>query len=522
MKGLIFSALLLTNLSAYSADLSNVYNSLKEGQYEDVITSLDQIKDSTKNFLSTKHYLKGLSYSRLQNFPLAIDNYKLAISYGNTSTDLWYELGQALYAENELQLSRKAFLRSAKSDYNRAQSNYYIGHISQLLDDHKNAKKYFEEILKDPKAEAEMLQVGRFQLSESLLQMARIKDDTQSYVEKYILPQMELSIKTLPKSETAKDIEKRILEVQREFGLDPSLMRNGRARPASKAQYTFSQIFTYDNNFTLSNDLPQNVSTSKDTFIFESVLGLSTSFDIKRRFIIKPSLTLTNTSHSDRDSSLVYASDGYNINPKLRTSYEHKAFSNPASLLLNFSYEYQAEDRLAQKEEIFNNRTTSFTIGERFKYFSKGETTLKFKNKYFRSYSESLHNDSTSFSIDQIIFHEKSLYVILFLYNDIKYINAETNNVTSNTLRFDYIRPNIFSKTTLSLGLSNTWQTYEDTTKDAQRGVETTLSYNMKLSRQIREYFSVDLEHIYTKNSSELETSNYSKNETSLSLNLSL
>ncbi|EQC46265.1 tetratricopeptide repeat protein [Bacteriovorax sp. Seq25_V] len=522
MKGLFFAGLLLANLNAYSADLSNVYKSLKDGEYEKVISSLESIKSTDKKFLSTKFYLLGLSYSRLQNFPMAIANYKLAVSEGNNANDLWYELGQALYAENELQLSRKAFFRSAKGDYNRAQSNYYIGHISQLLDDHKNAKKFFEEILKDPKAELEMQQVGRFQLAESLLQMARMKADTATYVEKYILPQMEIALKTIPKNETARDIERRIVEIQKEFGLDPALMRNGRPRPDSKPQYSFTQSFTYDSNFTLTNDLPENISTSKDTFIIESVLGISTAFDFKRRFIIRPSLDLTKTSHTDRDSASVYASDGYNINPKLRTSYEHKAFSAPASLLLDVSYEYQAEDRLAQKSVIFNNRTTSFTVGERFKYFQKGETTFKIKNKYFRSYSESLHNDSVSFSIDQILIHNKALYVILFLHNEIKYINAESNNVSSNTLRFDYIKPNFFSKTNLSLGLSNTWQTYEDTTKDEVRGVETTLSANMKLSRQVRKFFSVDLEHIYTKNSSDLETSNYSKNETTLSLNLSL
>lgn len=517
--GLIISS---KSISAQSkVDLSSVYDSLKDAEYEDVITKLDQIKNNDLTFLQAKHYLKGLSYSRLQDYPRAIYEYKLSISKGNKTGDLYYELGQALYAENDLNLARKAFIQAANLNTKKSQSNYYVAHISQILEEFKVSKKYFEEILKDNEASKDLKQFSRFQLAESLLSMARPSNEAATIVEKYVLPQMNKALEEDKKSETAKDIEKRITEIQKEFGLDPNLMRNGKEIPEKRFNISFSQEMKYDNNYTLTSELPETKESQADTYILTSEVSLSYSFIIDRKFIIKPSLTLEKIYNTNRDDEEIYSNDANNIDGDIKFSLENKMFGKPSSIYFSVGHEYNAEDRESNKSIIFNSRSNILEAGVRFKYFSVGDSHFKIKTKNLTSYSESLNYDATTFSIDQTYMLSKSLLLFLAVYNSNNYINDESQNTTSNTFRIDYIKPNLFPKITANLGLSYTLQNYEDTTKDEQRGTETTLTYNLKLSRDVTKDLSCDFEYNYTKASSELEESNYSKHETSFKLNLS-
>ena len=511
-SSLVFGCLYLSTVNA--SDLTSVYNNFKNGNYVKVIELLDVKKQSDKKFLSTKYYLKGISYSRLQDYQSAIENFTLAVRNKSKSADLYYELGQAFYAQNELEQARKSFFRSAKNGFQKAQCNYYIGHISQLLDEHKNAKKFFAKILKDKTASESISQIARFQLAESLLHMAREKKEAIIYVKKYILPQMKKALSINKKSSTAKDITKRISEIEREFGLDPNLLVNGKRIPAKRLSINFSQSVAYDNNFTLTNDLPGNQQSQMDTYIFETSASTSYKYIYKRRYIIEPGLEIDNTLHSDRQEATIYSSDQYSITPSLDTSLAHKAFGKPAKLIFNIDYEYTAKDRESTKTKIFNNRTISFDLGDKFKYFSVGDTTVKLGRDLFRSYDESLDTDKNTFSIDQLIIKNKNIFVALYQRDATTFINDETNDTVSNLIRVDYIRPEIFPKINFNLGISNTWLTYEDPTKTETRGTETTLATTFKLTKTVSRLVSVDLDYTYTKNTSELEDNNYTKHVT--------
>lgn len=521
----VVKATLLTYLSLNifaQIDLSNVYKNLENGDYEEVISNLDQMRSNDKKFLETKHFLKGLSYSKLQEYERSILEFKKSIALGNNSGEIYYELGQVLYAQNELNLARKAFLKSIQNNFKNAQSNYYIGHISQLLEEYKLAKDYYSKILKDKETSVEMLQIARFQMSESMLSLARLASDTSKIVEKYILPQLEIAKKQDEKSQIARDIEKRISEIENEFGLNPNLFKNGRPIPTQRFNLSFSHELKYDNNYTLTSELPESSESKSDTFINSSELSISYNFIISRRFSVKPYAEFTKVFHSNREDTQVYANDAYTLESGFKSAFEHKAFKNPASFLINLSYNYNAEDRLSQKDIIFNDRSQSFEVGEKFKYFSFGESTLKFKLKNLTSYIETSDYNSTTVSFDQLIFRQKSVFIFLILNNATSYTNEEANNTNSTTFRLDYLKPNFLPKTMLNLGMSLTLLNYEDQSKADLRGTEKTINYNIKFTRDIRPNLSLDAEYAYTQNKSLVDESNYSKHETSLKINYNL
>ncbi len=516
MKKALFAFLILVNSYANTQVLTDVFKLLKQGSYEEIIKKLNNTKSRDKNFLGTKHYLVALSYSRSQDYQSAIENFAIAIKLDNKSPDLFYEFGQALYAMNELEKAQKAFFQSAKNDFKVSPSNYYIAHIYQLLDQHKNAKTFFEKIISDSSATTDMKQVARFQLTESLLEMARKTQDTKDIVKKHIIPGYEKAFSIKTSGSTAADISKRLLQVQDEFGLNPNKLVSGKKIPLKRFKASFSQEFTYNNNFTLTNDLPGNQQTKADTFVLVSELNIGYDFILKRRYTITPSLSLEKEIHTERDDSNVYSSDGYEIEPTIDFKFAHRAFNNPASLYFNFDYTYKAEDRESVKEQVFNNRTTTYELGEKFKYFKFGESTLKLKQKYFRSYSESLHIDTTTLAFDQIMIRKGKVYLLLLNYDMNDYINSSTNNTDSLLARVDMIWPLFMPKLTLNLGASYTWLKYDDADEAADNGTEKTLSTTLKFTREISKKSSLDLEYVYTKNSSLDEDSDYSSHETTL------
>lgn len=520
LKKVIISSLLLSMAVHAKTNFKDVYFNIANGEFEQAISLLQKQNGKGQDFLATKFYLLGISQARLQDFDEAIKNFKIAIKYNSKAKDLYYELGQALYAMNELTQSRKAFIVSAKKRYKAPQAYYYVAHISQLLDDHKDAKNFFIKALKDKDASKDIQQVSRFQLAETLLTMARTRDDVKKYVERYVLPQMDKAYKSHEKGNASSDIKKRLKEVQREFGLDPDLLVNGEQLPKKKLGLSFTQSLSYDNNFTLTNDLPGNQQSLRDTFIFDTSFETTYQMVFKRRYLLTPSLQLTNAYHTDRSDSTVFSSDAYEIIPSFDSAFAHKMFNKAARFLFNFDYKYKAEDNLGEKSRRFNSRTFKYEFGEKLKYFSFGDTTFKYAFDYFRSYDDSLNYDKTSFSMDQLYVKGSSLFLFLYIYDSTDYYNEPANNTSSNLIRFDYIKPNFFAKTSLSTGVSQTWLSYEDLTKSEERGTETTSTFTFKLSREVGKHAVVDLSYNYTKNDSQLEDSKYSKHVTSFDFSL--
>jgi len=231
-SSLLFSTLLFsTSINAQSAGLEEFNKFFNDGQYNKAIKALELIKLSD-NQNGEKEYFTAISYSKLQEYDMAIVHFENAIKRSNQSKDLYYEYGQALYAANELKASRKAFKKSIEKKFNTAASQYYVAHISQVLEEYNEAKKEYLDLLKNPDADLKIKQIARFQLAETeLLLLRETNSDAEKLkltVEKTIIAQMKLAYNLEKTTQLASEIDGRIQELEKEFDLDPNLLVNGK------------------------------------------------------------------------------------------------------------------------------------------------------------------------------------------------------------------------------------------------------------------------------------------------------
>lgn len=509
--GLLFST---TTLAQTPEQFIEVYKKFKLGSYAEVAQTLEQMKENKKTD-GTRYYLLGISYSRLQQYDKAAFYLSKAILNKNETEDVYYELGQSLYASNELEKARKAFFKASKSNFKKETSFYYIAHISQVLEEYKIAKSFYVKVLKEKTSSDELKQISRFQLAEVLLEMARDKKDARRLVKSYILPQMNKVVKMNEESQVAKDAAKRVKEIQREFGLDPDLMINGKRLSKKRFRLSATQTFEYDNNITLTTDSPDVQDTQKDSFIFETDIKTSYLFDFKKRYTVKPSLSLNKVKHQDRDNSEVYSNDSFQYSIDVKNTFEHKLFNAPASALFEVDYDYKKRDVNSEQTLVFNNKTWTYTFGEKFKFFSLGNTTVKYKRKTFRSYKDTLHFNTNTISVDQVmVFKSGHLGIFLWQYDMNDNFNDTTNSTNTNLFRIDYIIPNFMFKTSLNLAFSATLTSYDDETKSEQRGQEKLLNPSIKLTRKINPHFSIDFGYSYSKQTSDDADQEYTKHST--------
>ncbi len=508
--------LLSLNTSAQTNKLTEVFKLFKKGDYTQTIKLLKNTKKSSEKF-----YLLAISYNRLQEFDKSIRFFKLAIKMKSSSKDLYYEYGQALYAASELEESRQAFTKSYKLKHKPASSLYYMGHISQILEEYKTAKNYYQKVLKIKEKDINILQVSRFQLAETLLSLARKKKKTSRIVKKYILPQIQKAIDVSDKSKVAKDIIKRKAEIEKEFGLDPNLMVNGRRIPKKSYRLNFYQKLEYDNNITQSTDQPTVKATQKDSYIFETGANTNYRFIIKRRFTLKPGLKITKVKHNDRDTADVYTNDYWSLSPSLKSGLEHRLFNKVATTLFDITYDYKERDRESNKKKIFYNRSLTLTIGEKVKFFSFGNSTIKLKNKTYRSWDQALHNDVTTVSFDQVVSIPKKFLVLgLFQYDATDYFNDTTASTKSKLLRFDFIKSNFLQSIDLGLNVSSTFLTYDDEAESATNGTELTLASGFSLTKKVSKLIRFIISYDYTNASSDNSSNKYSKHVTGAKIKL--
>ncbi len=506
---LFFLLFSVTSVSAQPSLMAEALKHFKIGDYVQAIETLKKVRGD-KKMMGTKYYLLGISYNRIQEYDEAAKAFKQSIANGNTTKDLWYEYGQALYAANDLTVARKVFNESAKRNFKRWTSYYYVAHISQILEEWSQAKKYYQLIIDSNAADSNTTQIARFQISETLLSMARKrfpedKEKQEEMVAKFVLPQLSRAIDVDQNSSLTKDIRKRREEIQREFGLDPNKFKNGRDIPSDLWDLYVALDFRYDNNITFSSDTPSVQATQKDSNIVETEAYAQRKFILGRRWVIAPEVLWSLTYHQDRDSTEVYSNDAYKISPAIHTKYEHKAFGNPATILLDYDYAYNARDKDAIKDMGYYASSTTWTLGWRSKFLDSGETTIKLKFKNYEAYTNTLNNTTTSLTMDHVaILPSQRILVAFFSYDDIK-VEQDSNSSKSYLVRCDYIIPGIYNMYTLNLAMNiNMVDEYNNTSKP---NADISYAPSIKLTKNINKHFKLDISYEYTMNTSDDTTS---------------
>ena len=503
------SSIAFTSLSVKSETVEDFYRAFKVSKYAEAQKIIEKISfDSNKE--SSKHYLLGLTYARLQEFDKSIIEFEKAIKLNIDANDVYYELGQAYYAASELKKARSAFDMSVKNNFNKANSLYYIGHISQTLEEYETAREAFTNIIKDKNSDDKVVQIARFQLAETLLAMAREKNNTSTLVDRYVLPLLRQAYETEQSTPVAQEIQQRIQELINEFKLDPDMMINGRKISSKRYALSLGQKLKFDNNVTLANDQSTVVQSKKESYIFETEAYGRKDFVLSKRFIISPEARITFTQYSDSKNATVFQNNSYLINTAVKTKTEHTLFNTPASFLIDIERNYTARDKFQEKKRTKYATSSTYSIGEKFKFFKIGDTTIKYKYKDYEAYLKTLNNKTSSISIDQTWFTSKK-HLMIFLVNAdfIDNYNAKNNSTDSYLFRVDYLIPEIIPQYTLGLALATTLLDTKE--QKSTRGVEKTYAPSIDITRDISDKFKVGFNYEFTTNSSKSSAYEYKK-----------
>ncbi|MBC7714462.1 MAG: hypothetical protein H7177_14045 [Rhizobacter sp.] len=507
------AALLLLS-TANANTLEEFYKQYKSGHYPQALEALNQLRVD-ENSLSSKAYLSGLSYSKMQEFDKANIQFAKAIELKNDSVDLFYEYGQSLYAANELRKSREAFKTSAEKKFNRPASLYYVAHISQILEEYEVAKDYYSMVLKEKDSDLKMRQIATFQISETLLSIAREKSvepiDVNRRVEKFILPMMQKSFEMDKSSALANDINQRIFELKNEFNLDPDVLANGRRISPKRYSGYASQKLKFDDNISLTNEENNIQQSKKESYIFETEAYGKYDFVAKKKFIISPEARMTYSQHTDRSSPEVYQNDVYIMNFSVKNKYEHLFKQKPASMLFDVDYSRTMKDWHSQKKKEFYADSTTFTFGESFSYFDIGDTSVKIKRKNYNGANETISNHTTSLTGDQTFFLPiQHLLIALFDASFIDNYNNKSTSTNTYLFRLDYIIPEIAPTFTLGFGLAYTLTDTKEMM--ATRGTEKNFNPSIDLSKELNSHSKISINYDYTKTSSKDISYAYNKN----------
>lgn len=512
--GYFLLALMISfNLHAESSALNEFNQLYKSGEYLKAISVLEKM-DANENTLGKKAYLTGLSFSKLQEYDKAIQQFELAIKEKNENNDLQYEYGQALYAANELKAARKAFKESVKRKFNIPASLYYVAHISQILEEFTEAKDNYTDLIKNKEADTKIKQIARFQLTETLLMIMRErfsnKETLEKNVEKYIIPMMKQAFNTDKGSTVASEITQRLLEIEKEFNLDPNLLLNGRRISAKRFSGYFSQKIKLDDNISLTNEENNVQQSKKESFIFESEVYAKYDFILKKRFILSPEVRLNFIQNSDQDSAEVFQNDAFSINTNLKNKYEHKVNGAPASFLLDLEFTKNYKDWRQEHNRSPYATSTSIGTGESFNYFSFGDTSFKFKRKSYEGVNELISNKTISLSADQtVLLPIQHLFIFFFEADFINNFNNSSSNTNTYLTRIDYLMPEIMPKYTLGIALSTTITDTKEQ-KDT-RGTEVTLNPSIDLSKEINEKMKISVNYDFTRSNSKQSSYDYKK-----------
>lgn len=505
MKTLVLICCLFIAQNVFAEDFESLFLS---GNYAKALEAI--IQDET---IQDRSYQLALCYARLQAFDKAIPLFEKAIEEKTQKNDLYYEYGQALYASNELKKARNAFTLSAQMNFNPAPSLYYVGHISQMLEEYKLAYTTYNQIIKKYPEDKKIRQIAQFQQAETILLL--MKDKNATNIAKHVLPLLKEGQSTDPETSVAKDIERRYRELLVEYQLDPDLLANGRRISSRRWDASISQKVKFDDNVTLSNFENNTTQTKKESFLFDTDIYYKQIFLLEKIFIIAPEVRFTFSQYGDQTNSEVYQNDAYILNASLKNKYEHKMFTRPASLIVDIDYTKSGKDSNKTHNRDPYSQSLNFTLGESFTYFNAGDSTIKFKRKSYTGTDASINNYTYEMSVDQTLaLSNQNLIIMMFNASTVDNYNNQTMNTNSYLARVDYIIPEIFSHHTLNLAIA---ETVTDTKLQYEnRGTETSLNPSIDISREINEHAKISANFDFTSNTSKSTEYSYQKHVISM------
>ncbi|MDD4975536.1 MAG: tetratricopeptide repeat protein [Bacteriovorax sp.] len=515
-KKLFIAALLISSFEIF-ADVPTEFTKLFQAeQYQEAIDSLKALDDKTLS-QGKKAYLTGLSYSRQRKYDLAILHFKKASKEDDSSLDLHYEYGQALYANNNLKQARDEFYKSAGKNFNYTASIYYAAYISELLDDVIMAKFNYKKLIKDGRTDKKILQISLFQYTKILLKMMRREEESlktvernlvrldinlTNYIPRYIFPLLKKALDVDPTSQLGVEIAQFTSNLTEEFKLDPNTMENGRRISPDRLYVNIAQRLKYDDNIAL---------TKKASAIYETEAFAKYDFVVKKKVIIAPELRLTYTKHRAQETPEVYQNDSFSLGSAIRNKFEHTYKGRPATFLLNLEYASIYKDWKIVHQQNFFSKTYAVGIGEQFSLTNYGETYFKIKHTGYTDQTEIANSKTFNISADQYISLQEGQHLLIATL-DLGQLNYDENETLSNNTylaRIVYLAFELVPTYTLQMIFS---ASITDTKKQKeQRGYELNLNPAIDISKALTNKIRLAVNYNFIHNSSKQAQYEYRK-----------
>lgn len=451
---LMFSICLVVYGEEPNSEITNASNNalykeasslFTQGKYQAVVTELNSIeskiiasKNPSRSGLGLIAYWRAICFNRLQDFPDAIADFDKALGLSFSPQDINYEYGQALYAAEKLSEARLQFRESLKKKFKRGVSLYYIAYLSKELGEKKKAVTFYKAIEKLDTAEAmEVKQAAAMQIGDIYLEQVEKHPDAFRAIESYVIPQYKLAYDVDHESGLAPVIKEKIVSLQRKYDLVLFKLRNGRATLNPPYFARFALEYGIDSNVVFS-PTEQSVSESKkkSPFIKTDLMGRYTFYH-KDFISIAPEFRFNYTRYLNRVPE-IYRNDNYLLAPAVRTAYEHKLWDKPAAILLDYDYSDGKRDVDAEKKLKFSFRAQTVMLGERFNFFTWGESIVRLRKRFFDSYVNASDSSTTSISYEQSR-NFTSNTLLMYASYDMSRVHSDVFDANSFTLRGDLL-----------------------------------------------------------------------------------
>lgn len=479
-----------------------------QGRYQSAIEELSAVeaklrsqKKKDKGQLGLVVYWKGITFSKTQDYPAAIKSYEEALRLGFKPQDIHYEFGQALFAAEKLPLAREQFRESVKREFKPAVSLYYMGYISRELGEKKKAFNYLRAIAKINTSEAlEVRQAAEMQIGDIYLDQVERHPNAFRGVEKHVIPQYEAAYNLNPDSKLSPTIKEKIIGLQRKYDLILFNLRNGRPTLHPPYYLRLAQEIGMDTNVTYT-PTETTVSEAKQAsgFTKSSAMGRYT-FYLWDFISIAPEANFTYTRYMNREPE-IYRNDNTFTSVGLRNAYEHTLWRKPAATLFDLEYSELTRDLRKESDGLeFNSSATTLSIGERFNFFSRGESVIRLRKRIMDSFVDT--QDSTTHSLlwEQIVALGLNTLLMYTSYDQVR-VKDKLYSTNALTVRADLIMSRVRDWFTPSVGLAFT--SVDPINNRNQRGRETLINPNARLAKTFGKNWRGNLRYDYQNNQSE-------------------
>lgn len=498
--------------------LAEAFALFKKGAYSQAADKAETIKADDRETMGTVYFFIASAHAKLQAFDKAEAFYEKTITTKHNPPGLYYDYGQALFAQQKLKEAEQAFRKSIIAKFKMGASAYYIAYIRNTLDDKKGARDFYNRIGKLSNDPDQVKQASLMQIAEMAKEDAdEMKDKPELKAKRKRL--LEADVTNLykrtrdysPGTDIAKQAEAKLEEVDKELEAMVERMRNGNPLPRKSYSLIFSQDFTYDSNVTTQADAALVEVSNRDAVIWKSGFLTKYQFNWRKTVSFIPELNASISYHSRRTQPKVYSNDNISVAPALRTKIEHWSAGKAATMMLDFEFNYMLRDYRQAHQFPWYSRSYNFVIGERARWFDTGSTTLKLNLKFNENNNPARNSYSPGVSLTQLI-KVADNNLVATLSSDYLHARDDTNDERNYKIRLSTTFSKAFEKVdvtpTLAIGLKDTMK------QRGGRGNELNLNPSLAFNRPLTSAIDGTLDYAYTRNYSKDERNfQYSKHE---------